>query len=113
MKKDNPRSSLILHPSSFILLLALAACAKVGDPRPPLRLVPQHTMELTGIQKGGQVVLTFPAPARNTNGTPVTTLQRVDMYRLMEPRAYQPATITAEDFARRAQRIQSIPASEL
>lgn len=98
---------------AVLFMLCLVGCAKVGEPRPPLILIPEHTTQLTGLQRGEQVVLTWPPPARNTNGTPVSTLQRIDVYRLVEARTYQPSPLNAEAFARRAQKIRSIPAEEV
>ncbi|MBI3655085.1 MAG: hypothetical protein HY232_01535 [Acidobacteria bacterium] len=91
----------------------LASCAKIADPRPVQVLIPRPATQLSGVQRGEQIELRCPPPDRNTNGTPVTTLRQIDIYRLVENRTYQPAGITSAEFARRAQKIQTISVEDL
>ena len=93
----------------FLLPVALlsAGCGKRRPPLPPIERVPQRTEALSGVQRGNQVILSWPAPQRNANDESVQSIRRIDVYRLAEkPRA--PLGLTEEGFAARSTLIGSV-----
>lgn len=96
---------------AFLLLpfaLTLPACGRRRPPVPPVEAVPQRTELLSGIQRGNQVILSWPAPLRNPSDTSVQSIRRIDIYRLAEP-VNAPLPITEEEFGERATLIGSVP----
>lgn len=89
-------------------LLFFTACGKLGDPLPPLPRAPLTVNELSVVQQGSRLILSFPLtrPPRSA------TLQRVDIFRLIEP-ASAPPGMTQETFAERASVIASIPGEQV
>jgi predicted phage tail protein len=99
---------VLLLPS----LLVFVNCGKRRPPLPPIERVPQRTELLSGVQRGNQVVLNWPAPRRNASDTSVQSIRRIDVYRLAEkPRA--PLALTAEEFATRSTLIGSVTYDEI
>lgn len=87
--------------------LCLLSCGKRRPPLPPVERVPQRTEALSGVQRGNQVILSWPAPQRNASDESVQSIRRIDVYRLAEkPRA--PLGLTEEDFASRSTLIGSV-----
>ncbi|GAC1398650.1 MAG: hypothetical protein NVSMB56_13600 [Pyrinomonadaceae bacterium] len=84
------------------------ACGKRRPPLPPVERVPQRTELLSGIQRGDQVILVWPAPLRNAPANDVENINRIDIYRLAEPIS-APLPLTEEEFAARSTLIGSIP----
>src|SRR5262249_60657751 len=97
------RKSAARHLMLLIGLCALSlapTCGKRRPPLPPIERVPQRTEELTGVQRGNQVILMWPAPVRNASQGSVQSIRRVDVYREAEsPEA--PLALTEEQFATR------------
>ena len=102
-------------PIRQILILAIllpgvmlvANCGKRRPPLPPVERVQQRTELLSGVQRGNQVVLSWPAPLRNASDGSVQSIRRIDIYRLAEkPRA--PLALTEEEFATRSTLIGSV-----
>jgi predicted phage tail protein len=99
------------------LLVALlvsfgVACGKRRPPLPPTERVQQRTESLSGIQRGNQVILSWPAPRRNAPDPSVQSIRRIDVYRLAEkPRA--PLPLTEEEFAARSTLIGSVTYDEI
>jgi hypothetical protein len=88
-------------------VLFLVNCGKRRPPLPPIERVQQRTEALSGVQRGNQVLLSWPAPARNAADGSVQSIRRVDVYRLAEkPRA--PLGLTEEEFATRSTLIGSV-----
>jgi predicted phage tail protein len=88
-------------------VLCLLNCGKRRPPLPPIERVPQRTEALSGVQRGNQVILSWPAPQRNAKDESVQSIRRIDVYRLAErPRAN--LGLTEEDFAARATLIGSV-----
>ncbi len=64
------------------------------------------------MQRGNQVILSWPAPQRNAADESVQSIRRIDVYRLAEkPRA--PLGLTEEDFAARSTLIGSVTYDEI
>ena len=93
-------------------LLLFANCGKRRPPLPPIERVQQRTELLSGVQRGNQVILSWPAPRRNASDTSVQSIRRIDVYRLAEkPRA--PLALTEEEFATRSTLIGSVTYDEI
>ena len=64
------------------------------------------------MQRGNQVILSWPAPLRNASDVSVQSIRRIDVYRLAEkPRA--PLGLTEEEFATRSTLIGSVTYEEI
>jgi hypothetical protein len=63
---------------------------------------------LSGVQRGNEVILSWPAPLRNAPDGSVQSVRRIDVYRLAEP-VSAPITLLEEEFAARATLIGSVP----
>jgi hypothetical protein len=103
------------HPArsaAFCLLLCapllFAACGKRRPPQPPAERVPQRTELLSGVQRGNQVILSWPAPRRNAPDESVQSIRRIDVYRLAEE-IDDPLSLTEEEFSSRSTLIGSVP----
>jgi hypothetical protein len=90
-----------------MLFLSLLACGKRRPPLPPVERIPQRTELLSGVQRGNQVLLSWPAPLRNATPGNLQRIERIDIYRLAENPA-SPLPLTEEDYAARATLIGSI-----
>ncbi len=113
--RSNLKKGLIncIPSRSQILCVALAAafsvasCGKRRPPLPPIERVQQRTELLSGVQRGNQVILSWPAPRRNAPDSSVQSIRRIDVYRLAEkPKA--PLPLTEEEFAARSTLIGSV-----
>jgi hypothetical protein len=94
-------------PLSLFLSVFLAACGKVGPPIPPPRREPLIAKDLSVEQRGAHLILSFPF-----RRTPKTKLQRVDVYRLIEP-LDAPMGLPIEIFSERASVVYSIMADDI
>ncbi|MCI0525188.1 MAG: hypothetical protein L0Y75_07995, partial [Acidobacteria bacterium] len=102
------RFHFCLLPFAFCLLIFLfTACGKIGDPLPPIPRSRLNVEELSVEQQGTQLILSFPF-TRTTR----TRLQRVDVYRLIEPPS-DPLGLPVEIYSGKAHVIHSITASEI
>src|SRR5439155_26212319 len=106
-----PGSSSVLLGIALLLLFA-TGCGKRRPPQPPIERVQQRTELLSGVQRGNQVLLSWPAPLRNAPNSSVQSIRRIDVYRLAEkPNA--PLPLTEEEFAARSNLIGSVPYAEI
>jgi hypothetical protein len=69
--------------------------------------VQQRTELLSGVQRGNQVILSWPAPQRNAPDSDVQSIRRIDIYRLAE-KPDAPLPLTEEEFANRSTLIGSV-----
>src|SRR5262245_6299255 len=97
----------LLVSLSPLLLVFFNACGKIGDPLPPIPRAPLNIDELSVEQQGTKLILSFPFTR-----TPRTRLQRVDVYRMIEP-SDAPQGLPIETFSEKAHVIYSIPAEEI
>jgi fibronectin type 3 domain-containing protein len=110
---NNFRDRFLLPARLFCFALLLSAlvlvvnCGKRRPPLPPIERVQQRTELLSGVQRGNQVILSWPALQRNAADDSVQSIRRIDVYRLAEkPRT--PLGLTEEEFATRATLIGSV-----
>jgi len=94
------------------LLFVAAGCAKVGEPQPPVLLLPKPATDLAARQYADKIVLTVSTPAQNTNGSPVTTLQEVEVFRVSAGRGQLKVPLPKEDYLRRATKILAVTADK-
>ena len=101
----------------LFLLLAISAlslaptCGKRKPPLPPIERIPQRTELLSGVQRGNQVILSWPAPRRNAPSSSVQSIRRIDVYRVAEKPNAPP--LTEEEFAARATLVGSVTYEEI
>ena len=109
-KTVSPRVLILLVAIS---LLSLApTCGKRKPPLPPVERVPQRTELLSGVQRGNQVILSWPAPRRNAPDNSVQSIRRIDVYRVAE-KPTAPLPLTEDEFAARATLIGSVTYDEI
>jgi len=96
----------------FTFAFSLSACGKRRPPLPPVERVPQRTELLSGVQRGNQVILSWPAPRRNAPEESVQSIRRIDVYRLAEG-IRDPLPLTEEEFNARSTLIGSVGAQEI
>lgn len=94
---------------AFVLLISLS-CGKRRPPLPPNERV-QQRVELSGFQRGSNIVLSWKMPARNAARSSVLNINRADIYRLAEP-ANAPLVLSEEEFASRSILIATVPISD-
>ncbi|MGA9770329.1 MAG: fibronectin type III domain-containing protein [Blastocatellia bacterium] len=70
-------------------VLSLSACGKVGAPVPPARIT-VRTSDLSAIQRGGQIVLSWPAPPLGADEDSRSYIAQAVVYRLDEQRDQEP-----------------------
>lgn len=102
----------ILWPLLALCLLFLGACAKTGAPQPPQVLVPKQATDLAARQFSGRILLTVSVPVENTNGSRVTTLGRVEVFRLTGDRRNS-GPVPEAAFLAQSEEISSVSAADL
>ncbi|MFY9553812.1 MAG: fibronectin type III domain-containing protein [Blastocatellia bacterium] len=81
--------------------LFLTCCGKVGVPVPPSRLT-ERTNNLTAIQRGASIFLSWPAPGLTQNESSRFYIARVEIHRLSERRDQEPV-LDPDDYEESAQ----------
>ena len=90
-----------------LVVLIGVGCGKRGVPVPPKERVLQR-VEISGYQRGNQVILSWKMPNRNAAAGSVLNISRADVYRLAEP-VTAPLQISEEEFANRSTLIAAMP----
>ncbi|MGH9365465.1 MAG: fibronectin type III domain-containing protein [Thermoanaerobaculia bacterium] len=67
--------------------LFAAACGKKGEPQPPLPKAARAVSDLLVEQEAAEALLTFSFPDRLLSGAPLTDLQSIEVYRVVNPSA--------------------------
>ncbi|MGI8813450.1 MAG: fibronectin type III domain-containing protein [Pyrinomonadaceae bacterium] len=100
-----PRIKAALAFITLALLIG-AGCGKRKPPLPPKERIVQR-VEVTGFQRGSDVIVSWQMPARNAGPGSVLNVARVDIYRLAEPLS-APQTLSEEEFASRSLLVAAI-----
>jgi hypothetical protein len=96
-----------------LCVLSMApTCGKRKPPLPPIERIPQRTEELTGVQRGNQIILSWPAPVRNAGEGSVQSIRRVDVYRVAQ-KSTAPLPLTEDQFEARAILVGSVSYDEI
>jgi hypothetical protein len=69
---------------AVLLLFALVACGKRGDPHPPIPVIPKATTDLLVAQRGPKVLLSWGYPSLTTAGKSMTGIKRVAVWHAVE-----------------------------
>lgn len=85
---------------------------KANSSPSPDRKDPQRTEQLTGSQRGNQIILSWPAPLRNADDGSVQSIRKVNVYRVAE-RPNSPLPMTEEEFAVRSILVGSVTYDEI
>jgi fibronectin type 3 domain-containing protein len=89
-----------------LIVLTVIGCGKRGAPVPPRERV-QQRIDLTGFQRGNQIILSWKMPVKNAPPGNVQHIARADIYRLAEPLT-APPVVSEEEFANRSNLIASL-----
>ena len=96
------------------LCILLTGCARIAEPKPPERRVPETVRDLEARQVGEEIVLTFSLPGRNIDGSQALTIRSLEIFRITEKtEAGSPpdlGDLSEENFLKRATHAFSIPA---
>lgn len=93
-----------------VVLLIAAACGKRRPPLPPVERVSQR-VEISGVQKGSEILISWVMPSRNAADGSILNIDRVDIYRLAEPAAGS-LSLSEEEFISRSTLIATEPVTE-
>ncbi len=89
-----------------LVVFTASGCGKRGAPVPPKERVLQR-VEVSGFQRGNQVILSWKMPARNASKGSVLNISRADIYRLAEPMT-APLQLSEEEFSNRSTLIAAV-----
>ncbi len=90
----------------MLSVLMAVGCGKRGVPVPPKEHVPQR-VELSGFQRGNQIILSWKMPEKNAPKGDILNISRADVYRLAEPLT-APQQISEEEFSNRSNVIATL-----
>ena len=94
----------------FCALLTGLSCGKRKPPLPPIKRVSQQ-IEISGMQRGNIVALSWTLPAADASDNSFPNIKRADIYRLAEPLNTM-LIPSEEEFASRSTLISSVPITE-
>ncbi|HJQ69899.1 MAG TPA: hypothetical protein VKA70_13050 [Blastocatellia bacterium] len=93
------------------LALASLSCGKPGAPVPPVRLT-ERTNSLTAVQRGANVLLSWPGPVLVKDESDRAYIARVEIYRLVEQRDEEPV-LDPDDFAELSEIVGDLERDEI
>ena len=71
--------------AALTVLFVVGSCGKKGDPQPPFPRGPKAVAGLSIEQEAADAVLTFNYPDRLLDGSPLTDLAAIEVYRVVNP----------------------------
>ncbi len=90
----------------MLALLISSGCGKRKPPLPPIEKVSQR-IEISGVQRGSLIVLSWTLPDKNASNQNLQNIKRADVYRLAEPLSAA-MNLSEEEFASRSTLISSV-----
>ncbi len=108
LSKNHPKKAALAF--IFFALLSGLSCGKRKPPLPPVEKIQQRG-EISGLQRGKTVILTWTLPAKNPADGKTSGIVRADVYRLAEA-VNSPLTLSAEEFASRSSLISTVPVGD-
>ncbi|MBI4461126.1 MAG: hypothetical protein HY648_13855 [Acidobacteria bacterium] len=96
-----------LTVAALILAMLLVGCGVPGEPLPPLLEIPQPISDLSAVQEGARVRLTWSRPLLTTEGTRAQELDRMELYAV-----FVPAQDTLPSFPDQAQLLTTVNAEQ-
>jgi fibronectin type 3 domain-containing protein len=96
------------------LLAAALGCGKQGPPQPPLRAVPAPVKDLTVVQQGSRLLLSFTYPTVTPAGTALAGISAVEIWSVsrVAPDG-KPVPIDAREFGNVAKPVQKVEGADL
>jgi hypothetical protein len=94
------------------MLLLAAGCAKVGEPQPPVLLIPAPASDLTARQVADRIALSVSLPERNTNGSSPALIGEMQLLRLTEPAGRISTALPEDLYLKQAVRVLTVPSEE-
>jgi hypothetical protein len=77
-----------------VLLLCNVDCGKKGPPLPPIVTIPKGVNDMTVVQTGSKIQITFTVPIQNTDSTQPAEISRIEVHRRIEmPKAEEEVII--------------------
>lgn len=76
--------------AGWLLLLAVAGCARVGPPSPPFKRVPPPPEKLEAWQEGDVIRVRCVLPSENLDGSPIHGIRAVEVYGGIVPPGTRP-----------------------
>ena len=108
-RTGGPRRIVVLA-----LLAAVLGCGKQGPPLPPLRNVPAPVKDLTAVQQGSQILLSFTYPTVTPAGTALGGISAVEIWSVGRPAPGGKAgPLDAKEFGPAAKPAQKIAGADL
>ncbi len=102
---------------TFLILAALAAalgCGKQGPPLPPLRNVPAPVKDLTVVQQGSRILLSFTYPTVTPAGTALGGISAVEVWSVGRPAPDgKAAPLDVKTFGPAAKPVQKVTGADL
>ncbi len=96
------------------LLAAALGCGKQGPPLPPLRNVPAPVKDLTVVQQGSQILLSFTYPAVTPAGTALGGISAVEIWSVGRPAPGGKASpLDVKEFGPVAKPVQKVTGADL
>jgi predicted small lipoprotein YifL len=97
------------------LLAAALGCGKQGPPLPPLRAVPAPVKDLTVVQQGPRLLLSFTYPTVTPAGTALAGISAVEIWSVarVAPDGKAPAPIDPREFGNAAKPVQKVEGADL
>lgn len=101
---------LLINLAFIISVLFIAlSCGKRKPPLPPIERISQR-VEISGMQRGDNIIVSWTMPARNASEASILNISRADIYRLVETQTTS-LTLSEDEFAGSSTLIASLPIS--
>jgi hypothetical protein len=101
LRQGQFKHSAIRWLIALVVAVIPLGCGHIGPPIPPTRFT-ERTSLLSAVQRGAQILLTWPAPELNQAKSSRFYIERAEVYRLIERRNQEPV-LDEDDYQQMAQ----------